>query len=285
MRTDRLTGSTLAAVALALLGACDKAGKPAEQAAAAATAPAAPRTVHVVGNDFSFEAPDTLPAGLTTLHLMNHGRELHQIVLLRLAPGQTFADFQKMDMNAPPPPDLQVIGGPNPAAPGGEAEATVDLKPGQYVLLCAIPSPDGKPHMMKGMVRPMTVTASTGPVQAPTADVTITLADYKFAPSTPLTAGHHVVKIENAGNQWHELVFIKLAPGKTIADFARWAEKPEGPPPGAPVNGASSMAVGEANYVQVDLTPGEYGFICFLPDTKDNKPHLVHGMIQQFTVN
>src|SRR5205809_212307 len=83
---------------------------------------------------------------LTTLHLMNHGKELHQIVLLRLAPGQTFADFQKMDMNAPPPPDLQVIGGPNPAAPGGEAEATVDLKPGQYVLLCAIPSPDGKPH-------------------------------------------------------------------------------------------------------------------------------------------
>ena len=41
----------------------------------------------------------------------------------------------------------------------------------------------------------------------------------------------------------------------------------EGPPPGAPVNGASSMAVGEANYIQVDLTPGEYGFICFVPDT------------------
>jgi hypothetical protein len=160
----------------------------------------------------------------------------------------------------------------------------VDLKPGMYVMLCAIPSPDGKTHLMKGMVRPLTVVASDAQITAPVADVTITLSDYKFAPSIPLTAGHHVIKVENAGTQWHEMVFVRLAPGKRVADFARWAEKPQGPPPGAPLNGASPMMAGASNYIPVDLTPGEYGLICFLPDTKDQKPHLAHGMMTQFTV-
>jgi hypothetical protein len=287
MRTDRVAGSTLTALGLALLGGCAKAEKPAEQAAAAvpaAPAPAARPTVHVVAGDFSFQAPDTLAAGPTTFHLMNNGKELHQIVFLRLAPGETMADLKKMNLMAPPPPELHLIGGPSPATPGGTAEAIVDLTPGQYVMLCGIPSPDGTPHMMKGMMRPLTVTASTAPVKAPVADVTITLSDYKFTPSVPLTAGHHMIKVENAGAQWHELVFVRLEPGKKIEDFAKWADKPAGPPPGAPINGASSISVGEVNFIEVDLTPGEYGFLCFLPDVKDHKPHLAHGMIQQFTV-
>src|ERR1051326_3834169 len=68
MRTDRVAGSTLTALGLALLGGCAKAEKPAEQAAAAvpaAPAPAARPTVHVVAGDFSFQAPDTLAAGPT----------------------------------------------------------------------------------------------------------------------------------------------------------------------------------------------------------------------------
>jgi hypothetical protein len=285
MQMPRLAGCTLVATAAALLNGCEKAAKPPEQAAAAApAAPAAPRTVHVVANDFSFEAPDSLAGGLTTFHLMNNGKELHQIVLLRLAPGQTMADFQKMNLTAPPPPELRLIGGPSPAVPGGTAEATVDLAPGQYVMLCGIPSPDGKPHMLKGMMRALTVTASTGPVKAPVPDVTITLNDYSFTPSAPLTAGHHVIKIENAGAQWHEMVLVRLEPGKKIEDFAKWGDKPVGPPPGTPLNGAASISVGEVNFIEVDLTPGEYGFLCFLPDVKDHKPHLLHGMIQQFTV-
>ena len=34
-----------------------------------------------------------------------------------------------------------------------------------------------------------------------------------------------------------------------------------------------------------DLTPGDYGFICFVPDAKDGKPHLAHGMMRTITVN
>jgi hypothetical protein len=44
------------------------------------------------------------------------------------------------------------------------------------------------------------------------------------------------------------------------------------------------MARGEDNLITMDLTPGEYGLICFAPDAKDGKPHFTHGMMTQFTV-
>jgi len=61
-------------------------------------------------------------------------------------------------------------------------------------------------------------------------------------------------------------------------------EKMEGPPPGAPVGGTTPMAQGEQNIITVDLSPGEYGLVCFVPDAKDGKPHAMHGMMTQFTV-
>jgi hypothetical protein len=61
-------------------------------------------------------------------------------------------------------------------------------------------------------------------------------------------------------------------------------EKMEGPPPGAPVGGTTPMARGEENFITLDLTPGEYGLICFVGDAKDGKPHSMHGMVTQFTI-
>jgi hypothetical protein len=34
-----------------------------------------------------------------------------------------------------------------------------------------------------------------------------------------------------------------------------------------------------------DLASGDYGFICFLPDAKDGKAHLAHGMMKTVTVD
>jgi hypothetical protein len=119
----------------------------------------------------------------------------------------------------------------------------------------------------------------------PVADVTIKLTDYAFELSAPLTAGRHTIRVEDAGPQMHELVFVKLEPGKTVQDMAAWLEKPQGPPPGSLINGASPMTAGMANTTTVDLTPGEYGMLCFVSDSKDQKPHIAHGMIKQVTVN
>jgi len=37
-------------------------------------------------------------------------------------------------------------------------------------------------------------------------------------------------------------------------------------------------------YFTADFTPGNYILMCFLPDAKDGKPHLAHGMTKQITV-
>jgi uncharacterized cupredoxin-like copper-binding protein len=44
------------------------------------------------------------------------------------------------------------------------------------------------------------------------------------------------------------------------------------------------MKPGTTNYFEVELTPGEYLAICFVPDKQDGKPHFEHGMVRQFTV-
>ena len=260
------------------MAACAKKEQPAEQAVQAA----APPTVHLIATDYAFQAPDTLAAGLTTFHLMNEGKEPHHVTVLQLAEGQSAADLQKM--SGPPPANAVFLGGPNPAMPGGSAEATVNLKPGRYALFCVIPSPDGQAHLMKGMVRELTVTAGTAAVAEPVADVTLKLADYSFETSTPLTAGHHVIRVEDVGPQPHELVLVKLDSAKTVQQVVQWTEKMQGPPPGTFLGGVSMLSMGEVAFIPVDLTPGEYGLICFYSDAKDGKPHFMHGMMKQITV-
>jgi len=257
---------------------------------ATATEPpkAAPAIVTVTATDYRFDAPATAPAGAVTIHLINHGKELHQVQLIKLEDGKTAADFAKaLQTPGPPPSWIKFVGGPNGIAPGQEAQATSVLAPGSYVYLCLIPSQDGVMHAAKGMVRPFEVTAASGALtEAPAADVTITLTDYAFQSSQPLTAGRHTIMVKNAGPQPHEIVLLKLAPGKKAEDFGRWAETGmKGPPPAEPLGGVGFLDKGLEGSFTADLTPGDYGFICFVPDAKDGKPHLAHGMMKTVTVN
>ena len=52
--------------------------------------------------------------------------------------------------------------------------------PGQYVLACFLPSPDGTPHLVKGMVKLLKVTAEESGAAAPVAHGTVTLKDFAF---------------------------------------------------------------------------------------------------------
>lgn len=257
-------------------------GQRSEQPAAAA-----PNVVTVTATEFSFDAPAEIPAGLTTIRLVSNGQELHHATLIKLEDGKTYNDFVQALKNPGPPPAWAVEhGGPNPPHPaGGVAEVTQTLEPGNYAIVCFVPSPDGTPHIAKGMMRPLTVVPSTTPpAPEPDADVTMKLTDYAFTMSKPLTAGKHVIRVENSGPQPHEVVLARLAPGKTAADLAKWIEKMEGPPPGEPIGGVAGLHTGGHAFITVDLTPGEYALLCFLPDTKDGRPHVAHGMMQDIKI-
>jgi len=251
-------------------------------------------TVHA--KDFSFDAPKTITAGMTSFKLVNDGKMLHHLQIMKLEHGKTFADLQAAmkDPAAAPPTWLVSVGGPNAAVPGNTIEATLNLEAGNYVIACFIPSPgDPAPHFTKGMIQPLTVAAASGVAQAgaemadaPTPTVHLVLKDYGFAFSKPLHAGKNVIHVMNEGPQEHEAVFVKLAPGKHIADVNAWVTKEgmKGPPPGTPIDGMASLAKGRTGIFTANLTPGTYGLICFAPDTKDHKEHSLHGMTSEFVV-
>lgn len=262
------------------------------KSATATPAPAAaatPNMVSFTAKEYSFEGPDSIPAGLTMIHLTDAGKELHHVQLIKLDQGKTFADFQagaKAMASGPPPAWVIPYGGVNPPAPGSTTEAMLVLEPGNYAVVCFVEGADHVPHMMKGMARSLVVTPSPNAnMTEPTADVTLTLSDYTFTFSKPLVAGKQMIKVENAAAQPHEVVLVQLAPGKTIEDLAKWVFEMKGPPPGKPIGGIPAFMKGKNTFFEADLAPGDYGMICFVPDAKDGKMHYTHGMTQQFKIS
>lgn len=276
-------------VALVTMGACSVKEAPktaAVDSTAAIPAAVAPNVVNLTATEYKFDAPAEVPAGLTTFTLTNNGKEMHHAALIKLDSGKTMDDMmagmKAMKPGSPPPGWVIPAGGANAAAPTATSSLTMNLQPGNYVLACFIPDAKGVPHVMKGMSKALTVTPNaTANTTEPTSDVTVTLSDYKFDFSTPLTAGKHTLKIETAPGQPHEFTFFQLAPGKTAADLTKYVETGmKGPPPGMPLGGVAALASGSPVFYTVDLKPGEYAIVCFLEDAKDGKPHYSHGMTQ-----
>lgn len=286
---------SLIAVA-ALLSACSqkeaaKDSSAVSQAGAASASQAkfdpTTHTATVHAKDFAFDAPDTVSAGWTKFHLVNDGPNLHHLQLVRLDSGKTAADLEAAMKNPGPPPRWAVfVGGPNAPSPGSSSDAVVNLEAGNYVIMCLVDIPDHVPHFAKGMIHPLTVTAPNGPGLAePTPDVTVTLSDYKFDVQGAISAGQHTIKVQNQGPQPHEVEVVRIAPGKTLKDLADWINAPKGPPPGDALGGVDAIVPGVSPaYTTVNFTPGHYAFLCFIPDAKDGKPHLEHGMVKEFDV-
>jgi hypothetical protein len=278
----RTAGVLIAAVAVA--AAWGRAPAPVAKSAPAAP----PRVITVVARDFAFQAPDQVQAGLVTIILQNRGDNLHHMAMFKLDDGKTLADlFAAMQAGPGPLPAwAHEMGGPNAPSPGSDSNATMLLQPGTYALLCFVDIPDHVPHVMKGMAKQLRVTAAPAGAAAGavTGDVTMTLNDYSFTLSTPLTRGAHTIRVENAAAQPHEVELVKLVPGKTLQDLMAWIESPQGPPPGEAIGGIVGMQRGVVQSFSYDFAPGEYGLICFLPGP-DGKPHFMHGMMRQFTVS
>ncbi len=252
-----------------------------------------PTVLTITATEYAFGMPDTVPAGLTTFRLINRGKELHHASLVRLGAGKSAADFQAgiaaaMKDHTPFPAWMRFAGGPNTATPGDTATTAQMLEPGSYVVACWIPSADGVAHAMKGMLHPIVVSASRAAATTePAADLSITLTDYDFQVSEPLRAGRHVVRVDNAGAQAHEIALTALSPGKTLRDFLTWDQGGgKGPPPtGRWLGGVSAIDAGGHAQFTATFAPGSYLLLCFWPDAKDGKPHIVHGMAKEITIS
>jgi hypothetical protein len=282
--------SSMTSALIAIVATATVAGAVHARASVDDPKPAKANVVTVTTIDYAFEAPDTIAAGRTTFHLVNKGPDFHHVWLVKLEQGKTLQDLVEATKTPGPLPSWAVeVGGPNAPMPGADNSATLDLEAGHYVMACVIPAKDGQPHFMKGMVKELTVVARPGVEQAgksvePSADVVLTLDDYDFRFSAPITAATTSIRLRNAAAQTHEAVIVKLAPGATVQDFLAAMEKPQGPPPGALVGGITGIAKGRTVDIATSFTAGDYALVCFVPDAKDGKPHLAHGMVKQFSV-
>lgn len=247
--------------------------------------PSPARLLVVTTSDFAFEAPDSIPAGLTEIREHNLGPSLHHVALYKLEAGKTLADLMgALKPGQPFPTWATALGGPNAAVPGGWSDATVVLMPAHYVLICFIPDSIGRPHFAMGMEKELVVTGATK-AALPTADRTVALTDFAFGIPATVPAGKQTWKFVNKGPQEHEALVVMLAPGATAAGVGAWVDAGmKGPPQAMPMGGISPLAPGGASEVAFELKPGRYALICFLSDPKDGKEHWVHGMLKDFEV-
>lgn len=268
-----------------------------------------PNVVSLTATEYSFGAPDTIPAGWSTFRMANHGEEIHYGLIVQLERGRTVREMvvayaEAIRTSGPRPKWVKRFGGPGGAAPAGSSNATQYLEPGSYVWVCPIEDAAGHPHFAKGEFKPFVVRATDaavgGRTAAPKAGVVIRLTDYSFVLDSALKAGRHTVRVENAGadprEYGHDLVVFKLAPGKTIEDVRRSLDPERARRPdqrqaqetslesfAALVGGIAAIAPGMEVFFDVELTPGEHVLVC-MATAPDGRSHIEHGMIQQVTV-
>lgn len=182
----------------------------------------------------------------------------------------------------------RLAGGPNGAMPGASVTAYVDLRPGDYVAIDVIPGPNGTPHVAEGFHHAFEVTDTASGAQAPSPDATVTLVDFVLDGHENLAPGTSVVQAVNEGGRPHELTLVRLEGNASVDDFLQ-ATGPNatGPPPGSFAGGITGIEAGSSQSFRVDLEPGRYAVICFLPDVTapEHTPHFVKGMAASFTVS
>lgn len=248
-----------------------------------------PPVVDVTAVEYALLAPDTIDAGPTTFHLMNHGKLSHHLMVFTYPVGMSWATFdQWMRKDSVEAGGITVVGGTESNDDGTrEAWATLDLAPGRYIITCVLPLPDGSgTHRMKGMFRVLTVRPARGATAAmPRPDVSVRMSDFAYTgmPDT-LRAGWQVLKFENDSHREHLALIERFRPGKTLADLRAWGATMQGEPPTVVVGGAATLSPGRADEIRVKLAPGHYVMLCVLSDGTAPKLHAEMGMFHEFVV-
>lgn len=291
--TRRRLGGLVAVLTLGLLaGACSDDSPTGTAHAHAQRAEvgddAAPATaLDVVAGEYAFGlSATTVAAGRLPLELRNEGAEPHQLMVARLHDGVTVDDylaaFEASEAEASAL--IDEAGGVNAVDPGATRTGFADLEPGSHVVLCYLPSPGGPSHLHEGMVAELTVVEA--PVlDAPEAVNEISLVDFGFALPDEGLAEPGTYQVINNGQSDHELVIMRVNDGRTLADVAAYLQGGfRGERPLSFVGGAGGVEPGADTFTDVDLEPGQYVAMCFLPDAATGKRHVELGMVSMFTV-
>jgi hypothetical protein len=303
MKTALAFVLTLASILIACGGDNDETPAPSPTEEPAAEIP----VVEITKTDEGFEAPDSIPGGLTRFRVHNASTAQHAVSFERFRGDGTLEEhtaayrlgLTDFAASAAAIGRLTTVeGGIGNIAPGGEAEVVLDLVPGRYVIL--------RFPLNTGLSRELEVTAAPDARPAPPeSDFTVSMIEFAFDgfPDT-LPAGETTVEVVNEGAQFH-LMFVQRVNEEGITAEQVSQHLGGTPLPVAPsYSAAGGMGElepgGGSGWVTLDLDPGVYRLICTVFDQSDDavgpvssergalsgvgKLHVDLGMHHAFTV-
>jgi uncharacterized cupredoxin-like copper-binding protein len=239
---------------------------------------APPVQLQISAHDLKFDPPDAIPAGLVDITLTNQGEQPHQVQLFKLNEGVEFATFEEAvttEEGEGQIPELAAeAGGVQELAPGSSATVTRELEQGAYALVCFV-----RGHNFEGMVAPLEITAAEETnFERPVSDGEVRLADFTIAVPGDFS-GQGTFTVTNAGPQPHEMAMFKL--NASLEEVQNFLKKPTGEPPGGEpegLGGVGAVLPQESSYIELNLDPGVYALVCFVPDPESGKAHFELGM-------
>ena len=234
--------------------------------------------VEVTAGDFFFVAPESIPAGLTTFRLKQAGDFAHDMSILKIPPGRSVEEFATLLAAGQPRPWAKNLGGPGFIDPPLSTNATLVLEAGTYALACFLTAPKDPPEHMR-MVKPLQVVpAATARSSEPPTDLVVRILDngYEFSPS--LSAGRHLMRIENATSERRLFRMERVLPGRTIEEALKWGRQrltvPDTGRPTEPKGRLASFEPGEHLIMSVMLDPGTY-LVSSLPNRATSQVFVV----------
>ena len=242
--------------------------------------PPPPKLVRLVAEGLHFNPPAEMPAGPVRVRLVNRDPVWHEASLLRFTDStKTLDDYIAATRAGNEYPDFaEDVGGVSFLAPGDSAEVLVELRAGRYAVICWHAD-----HVMQGMGASFTVSGEVPPDAFHAGGAEVRLGDGTIPALAP-ARGRQVLHVTNAGPSEHELAILRLAPGKTFADFMAWRATGEtGTPPARTVAGTAALAPGREIWVIVPWAAGRYAMVCLLEDTAGHY-HADLGERQEFEV-
>lgn len=268
--------------------------------------------VNIMAEDYSFQAPDKISTGWTTIQYENQGEEPHFLFMAKLPEGKTLDDYassivapfnevwyalrdegldqesayEQLGANLPEWfAGVEFMGGTGIIPAGAVSNVTLNLEPGTYILECYMKTEEGEMHNMEGMLRELTVTDTPSEATAPEADIDITLSNFEMAIDGNLSPGTHTVSVHVAEQPeegfGHNVHVAKVDADADVNEVMRWMNFMEvdglrTPSPYSFAGGIHIMPEGETGYFSLDLEPGRYLFI------SEYTAHL--GVLQDITV-
>jgi hypothetical protein len=106
------------------------------------------------------------------------------------------------------------------------------------------------------------------------------MTEYRFDHLPEAPAGRVVIRAHNAGSLPHSMVLVQLDEDLPPLDQQLHSDTRRAVPTLAQV---PAHPPGSSDTLAVDLTPGRYGFVCFVKDP-DGVPHSLKGMSSEFRV-